>query len=169
VCVIALLIRLANRFFSAPYYIVACGLTGCTVIFATLSHKRYDFRGRKKLLRIKCVFRFCLQLLSETLSRSKKNSARHYHKCVGFLVCSLFLSDFNETYFSLTDLRKIFQVQNFQENLLVGAELFHMVRQTNQIIAFLKVTKGKSIPLQAWTGPWVSRRSRLPDFKTFDT
>jgi len=27
--------------------------------------------------------------------------------------------------------------------------------------------KGKAVPLQAWTGPEVSRRLRLPDFKTF--
>jgi hypothetical protein len=29
--------------------------------------------------------------------------------------------------------------------------------------------KGKAIPLQAWTGPEVSRRMRLPDFKTIGT
>jgi len=29
--------------------------------------------------------------------------------------------------------------------------------------------KGKAIPLQAWTGPKVSRRLRLPDFKTIGT
>jgi hypothetical protein len=29
--------------------------------------------------------------------------------------------------------------------------------------------KGKAIPLQAWTGPEVSRRLRLPDFKTVGT
>jgi hypothetical protein len=29
--------------------------------------------------------------------------------------------------------------------------------------------KGKAIPLQAWTGPQVSRMLRLPDFKTIDT
>jgi hypothetical protein len=29
--------------------------------------------------------------------------------------------------------------------------------------------KGKAIPLQVWTGPEVSRRSRLPDFKTNST
>jgi len=28
---------------------------------------------------------------------------------------------------------------------------------------------GKAIPLQAWTGPEGSRRSRLPDFKTIGT
>jgi len=34
--------------------------------FPTLSHKRHDFRGEKKLLNTKCVFLFSLQLLSET-------------------------------------------------------------------------------------------------------
>jgi hypothetical protein len=29
--------------------------------------------------------------------------------------------------------------------------------------------KGKVIPLQAWTGPEVSRRLRFPDFKTIGT
>jgi hypothetical protein len=29
--------------------------------------------------------------------------------------------------------------------------------------------KGKAIPLQTWTGPVVSRRMRLPDFKTIGT
>jgi len=29
--------------------------------------------------------------------------------------------------------------------------------------------KGKTIPLQAWTGPEDSRRVRLPDFKTIGT
>jgi len=29
--------------------------------------------------------------------------------------------------------------------------------------------KGKAIPLQTWTGPEVSRRLRLPDFKTIGT
>jgi len=29
--------------------------------------------------------------------------------------------------------------------------------------------KGKAIPLQAWTVPEVSRRLRLPDFKTIGT
>ena len=28
------------------------------------------------------------------------------------------------------------------------------------------VCKGKTVPLQAWTGPEGSRRLRLPDFKT---
>jgi len=31
------------------------------------------------------------------------------------------------------------------------------------------VSKGKAIPLQAWTGPEGSRRLRLPNFKTIGT
>jgi len=34
---------------------------------------------------------------------------------------------------------------------------------------FESVLVGKAIPLQAWTGPEVSRRLRLPDFKTIGT
>ena len=47
------------------YYIVTCGLSGSTIFFSTLSHKGHDFRG-KKLLNIKRVFWFTLQLLLET-------------------------------------------------------------------------------------------------------
>ena len=31
------------------------------------------------------------------------------------------------------------------------------------------IVKGKAIPLQAWTGPEVSRMLRFPDFKTIGT
>jgi len=37
----------------------------------------------------------------------------------------------------------------------------------NKFVSYSK--KGKAIPLQAWTGPEVSRRLRLPDFKTIGT
>jgi hypothetical protein len=36
-------------------------------------------------------------------------------------------------------------------------------------IFVVKVKKGKTIPLQAWTGPEGSRRLRLADFKTIGT
>ena len=34
---------------------------------------------------------------------------------------------------------------------------------------FCKDSKGKAIPVQAWTGPEVSRRLRLPDFNIIGT
>jgi hypothetical protein len=64
VCILALVIRPPNRIFSAPYYIVICGLSGFANFF---SH--YLINGTifgKKLLNIKCVYRFSLQLFSET-------------------------------------------------------------------------------------------------------
>jgi hypothetical protein len=61
----------------APYYIVICGLSGCS-IFSTLSHKWHDFR--KKLLNIKYMFWFFYTSFVRNLSHSKKNSARCYHK-----------------------------------------------------------------------------------------
>jgi hypothetical protein len=33
-----------------------------------------------------------------------------------------------------------------------------------KLICLCKKGKGKAVPLQAWTGPEGSRRSRLPDF-----
>jgi hypothetical protein len=37
------------------------------------------------------------------------------------------------------------------------------------IVKYLSPIKAKATPLQAWTGPEVSRRLRLPDFKTVGT
>jgi hypothetical protein len=39
-----------------------------------------------------------------------------------------------------------------------------IVRQDSHVTG-----KGKTIPIQAWTGPEGSRRLRLPDFKTIGT
>jgi len=36
----------------------------------------------------------------------------------------------------------------------------------NTFIFYENISKVKTIPLQAWTGPEGSRRLRLPDFKT---
>jgi hypothetical protein len=40
---------------------------------------------------------------------------------------------------------------------------------SNKNIKLKCTSKGKAIPLQAWTGPEGSRRFRLPDFKTIGT
>jgi hypothetical protein len=48
-----------------------------------------------------------------------------------------------------------------------------MIIYTNNVVVqvtlFLSVSKGKVIPLQALTGPEVSRRLMLPDFKIIGT
>jgi len=47
----------------APYYIVICGLSGCTILFHIIS--RMSRLQVKKLFNVKCGFWFSLRLLSE--------------------------------------------------------------------------------------------------------
>ena len=47
-----------------PYYIVVCGLSGCTIFLCIVSETA-PFLGGKNLLNIKCVFWFSLQYLLE--------------------------------------------------------------------------------------------------------
>jgi len=55
----------------APYYVVICGLSGCTV-FSTLSRKWHDFREKKALLNIKDVLIFTTIFVCN-ISHSNKN------------------------------------------------------------------------------------------------
>jgi len=50
----------------------------------------------------------------------------------------------------------------------VGKEIFRE-NTTWKTQGRMEIRVGKSIPLQAWTGPEGSRSLRLPDFKTIDT
>jgi len=45
----------AERIVSAAYYIVICGLPGCTLFFSTLSHKGHNFRGGEVIEHKMCV------------------------------------------------------------------------------------------------------------------
>jgi hypothetical protein len=90
-------------------HIVICGLPGSTIYcIPTLYLKRHDFR--KKLLNIKCVFRFSLHCLSETffiLRRIEWDMIKMY---IGLHVkCRLLLSSFNDTWSFSTDFTKIFK------------------------------------------------------------
>jgi hypothetical protein len=83
--------------------------------FSTLSHKSYDLRG-KKLLNVKCVFSFSVQLLSEIfliLRRTERDMIKMY---IGLHVkYALFLSDLKETCIFCTDFRKNTQISNFMK------------------------------------------------------
>ena len=61
VCILASVIGHANWVFPVPHRVVVCGLSGVPIF--SMPHKLHDFQ--KKLLNIKYVFRFSLQLLSE--------------------------------------------------------------------------------------------------------
>ena len=64
--------------------------------FSTLSHKRQDFGN--KILNVKCVFSFSVQILYETLFLIRRRIQRDVIKmCIGIHVkCPLFLTYFNE-------------------------------------------------------------------------
>ena len=109
----------------APYYIVTCGPTGCTIFLHVISYM-VRFSKKKKLLIINRVFRFSLQLSCETFSHSKKNSARYDHKCILVFMYSTRYScqmsmklEFSRHIFGKT------QISNFIKIRPVGAELFH--------------------------------------------
>ena len=65
VSVLALVVRQANRIFSAPFNIVACGLPRST-IFSHIIPQIARFL-RKKFIELKCLLFFSLQCLSETV------------------------------------------------------------------------------------------------------
>jgi len=44
-----------------------------------------------------------------------------------------------------------------------------MEGESAYFVTFNSKSKGKSMPLQSWTGPEGSRRLRLPDFKIIGT
>jgi hypothetical protein len=54
----------------------------------------------------------------------------------------------------------------FSVNLVPGCKIYHEIYHLLQCQG---KGKGKTIPLQAWTGPEGSRRLKLPDFKTIGT
>jgi len=91
-------------------HIVICGLA------VTIMFTHYPTNGtifKKKLLNIKCVFWFSLQLLSEILlilARNERDmmSKTYIHLHIKY---PLFLSDLNETWSFLIDLQKVLKYQ----------------------------------------------------------
>jgi len=76
--------------------IFICGPSG-SATFSTLSHKRHDFPGEKKLLNLECAFWFSVQLLSETfliLIRIERDMIKKIYSSL-HLKYPLFLTDFN--------------------------------------------------------------------------
>jgi hypothetical protein len=105
---------------------------------------RYLINGTilgKKLLNIKCVFWFCVQLLSETFLIPRRIQ-RDIIINVDRSSCKvpLFLSDCNETWILLERFSNNPHIPNLMKIRLVRAELFHADGQTWQsyyvIVAF---------------------------------
>ena len=75
----ALVISGANGIFPAPHFIVIFGLAGCTILFHLTSYKA---QFSEKVSNIKSIFRFSLQLLSETFLIIWKKLSGYYYKCI---------------------------------------------------------------------------------------
>ena len=116
-------------------HIVICGLPGCTVFFHVISWT-VRFSGGK-LLNTKCVFRFSLQLRSETFLIIRRNERDMIEMYVGLHVkYPLFSSDCSETWILSTDFGTNTQIQNFMEIRPVGTEFCADVDVTKLRVAF---------------------------------
>jgi len=125
---LALLIQHANHIFSAPFYSVMCCLFGCSycIINSTLFGK--------KLLNIKCVFRFSLQLLFETfltLRNIQRDNIINVHRSSCKIPVILAKLSWNLNFF--WQAFKNPQISNFMKIHPVGIELFHAAGQTDML------------------------------------
>ena len=77
VCILTLVIRLANRIFYASYYIVICGLFGSTTFSRIIVKKE---RISEKVIEHKTCGLIFPRIFVRNVSHDK-NSARYYHKC----------------------------------------------------------------------------------------
>jgi hypothetical protein len=109
----------------------------------------------EKLLNIKCVFRFCIKLLSETFVILRRiqgdiiwNGRRSYVKCL------LLWSDFNETWNFLHRFSKSPQIQYLMKILPMGAELFHAYRH-----------RETDRPAGGWTDKYDEAKCRFSQFR----
>ena len=88
--------------------------------------------GKRRLLDTKCMFRYYLQLLSETfliLRRTESDMITNAHR--PWYNHTLLLSYFSDTGIFSTDSRKNTCISNLMEIRPVGAELFHVDGQTD--------------------------------------
>jgi hypothetical protein len=93
----------------ALYYFVIYGLFSCTIFFHIISN---DKIFGKKLLNIKYVFWFSLQLLPETflfIRIIQQDIIIKYRDL--YVKYPLFLSDFNDTWIFSADFREILKYQ----------------------------------------------------------
>ena len=88
---VALVIQHAMRM----RHIVICGLSGSTI----LSHTAYDFRREKKLLKMRCVFRFSLYFFCKIFLILRRSGRDIIINVLYRSSCEvpIFLSDCNET------------------------------------------------------------------------
>jgi len=126
VCICSLSYPACNA--HAPYCRVTCPTLQ---YFSTLSHKRHDFRKKKRYWTQNVCFDFLYNIFLKHFSFWEGLREIWSKMYIGFHVkYPLFLSDCNDTWIFSTDLKKLHQ--NFMTILPVGAELFREDRRKNR-------------------------------------
>jgi hypothetical protein len=134
----SLLIQHGNRTFSVLYYILTCGLSGCT-IFSTLSHKWHD------LLNVKGVFWYSLQHLPQTFLL-----LRRIHWGIIINLC-----------------RSLCQVCAFFHLILIKLEFSWQVFKKSSNIEFHENPSFGSQVVSWWSDGWMDRLDEAVTFHNF--
>jgi hypothetical protein len=99
--------------------------------FFTLSHKRHDFRNKKKVIDHKmCVFIFSTTFVWN-ISHPKNNSARYYHKCTQISMQSTRYPCQILNALKCWQFSKNTQLSNFMKIRPVEVEFFHVGGHTH--------------------------------------
>jgi hypothetical protein len=112
-------------------------------IFFILSHKRHNFR-KKKLLNIKCVFRFSVQILSETLlilSRNERNVITKYilfcTSSIRYFCSILIYLEFYRQIFEKSSSSKCHENRSSASRVVACGRMGKLTGMTKLIVTFL--------------------------------
>ena len=122
---IALIIQHAMRM----RRIVICCLSGCTIFFPHYNINGMSFEKKNKLLNIKCVFWFPIQIWCKIFLILRR--IQRYIIMNVDTSCQLFLSDCNQIRIFRDRFSKVPQIWNFMKIYPVGNEMFHADGRTD--------------------------------------
>jgi len=120
--------------------IVICGLSGYTIFFHIISQTARVFEKTKS--NTKFVFWFYLQLLSETfliLGRTERDMIKKMSTCL-HVRYPLFLTDFNESWIFMADIRKKNPNMKFHQNSSSGSRVVPRERADRHYESLMWVT-----------------------------
>ena len=134
-------------------YIVICGLSGSTTFFRFISNGTV-FRGGKKLLSVKCVFWFPLEIASKTFLILRNLQRSYNHKFTQVFTHS--------TAYSFQNLIKLNLSRNICENH--SSKKFHENPSGWNPVVPLGYRGGQA---ERWTGRWTDMTNLILALRNF--